>query len=88
MIRHNILFLGVYVPVTMNGNIIVDGVLASCYPSVDHDLAHFRMTPLRWFPEATEWIFGQDNGWQVFVKITVQLEQYLVPYLFVYKDGV
>ena len=30
---------------TMEGNIIVDGVLASCYVSPDHDLAHIAMTP-------------------------------------------
>ena len=30
-------FLGVFVPVTMEGNIMVDGVLAFCYASADHD---------------------------------------------------
>ena len=31
----------------MEGNIIVDGVLASCYASVDHDLGHIAMVPMR-----------------------------------------
>ena len=47
---------------------MVDGVLASCYPSVDHYLSHIGMTPIRWFPEIVEWIFGDDNGWQNYVK--------------------
>ena len=41
-----IVFLGAFVPLTMKGNIVVDGVLASCYASFDHDLAHFVMTPM------------------------------------------
>ena len=53
---------GAYVPVTMEGNLIVDGILASCYPSFDHDVLHFGMTPLRWFPGMTEWFFGEDDG--------------------------
>ena len=44
----------------MNGNIMVDGVLASCYSSLDHDLHHVVMTPLQWFPEVTKWTFGGE----------------------------
>ena len=64
---------------------MVDGILASCYPSTDHDLAHFGMTPLRWFPELTEWIFGNDNGFQAYAKITAYLQQYLVSNGFVFE---
>ena len=32
-------------PLTEEGNIVVDGVLASCYASFDHDLAHIAMVP-------------------------------------------
>ena len=61
--------VGAYVPVTMEGNIIVDGILASCYTSAHHDLAHIGMALVRWFPEKMEWIFGDDNGIQGYVRI-------------------
>ena len=41
--EYKIIFLtipGAFTPVTMEGNIIVDGVLTSCYASASHDLAH------------------------------------------------
>ena len=37
---HVVCLLGAYVPLTEDGNILVDGVLASCYASFDHGLAH------------------------------------------------
>ena len=37
-------------PLTAEGTIVVDGVLASCYASFDHDWAHLLTTPIRWFP--------------------------------------
>ena len=45
----------------MEGNIVVDGVLASCYAFSDHDLAHLGMTPMRWFPGMMNWIFGSTK---------------------------
>ena len=48
----------IYVPLTMDGNIMVNGVLTSCYASSDHGLAHIALAPVRYFPEITEWIFG------------------------------
>ena len=69
-------FLGAYVPLTGEGNIIVDGVLASCYPSSDHDLAHLVMTPMQWFPTLIEWILGQKKGIQGFVNIVETLGKY------------
>ena len=54
-------YVGAYTPVTVIGNIVVDGVLASCYAFPDHDLSHITMTPLQWFPHLTEWIFGNDG---------------------------
>ena len=78
---HNVyLYIGAYVPVTMEGNIVIDGILASCYPSSNHDLAHFGMAPIRWFPEIIECIFGEDDGFQGFVKINKYLSQWLFPY--------
>ena len=72
-------FLGAYVPLTMEGNMIVDGVLASCYPSSHHDFAHFGMTPMRWFPEMTEWVFGENNGFGGFIHINEELAKWVFP---------
>lgn len=39
---------GMVAPVTMQGNVIVDGVLCSCYAMIaDHDIAHTVFSPLR-----------------------------------------
>ena len=64
----------------MEGNIIVDGVLASCYPSADHDLIHIGMFPARWFSDVVEWIFGQENGLSSYVKITEEFGKWSLPY--------
>ena len=67
--------LGAYVPVTMEGNIIVDRVLASCYASSDHHLAHLVMAPIRWFPEMIQWVFGEDDGSTAYVNILKGLKK-------------
>ena len=79
--------LGFYVPLTMDGNILVDGVLASCYASLDHDLFHALMTPLQWFPEVTKWTFGEYNGLHAYVKILADVARWLAPHGFVYEDA-
>ena len=61
----------------MEGNIVVDGVLASCYAGYDHDLAHVMMTPLRWFPETVEWIFGAANGKMSYVDVIKNLGKWM-----------
>ena len=33
----------------MEGNIIVDGVLTSCYGIVDHDIVQIVMKPIQWY---------------------------------------
>ena len=48
---------------------MVDGVLASCYPSVNHDVSQIGMTPMKLFPGAVGWIFGEENGLQGFAII-------------------
>ena len=80
------IFLGAFVRVTMDGNIMVDGVLASCYSSLDHDLHHVVMTPLQWFPEVTKWTFGEENWLHAYVKILADLAC-LAPHRFVYEDA-
>ena len=59
---------------------VVDGVLASCYPFYDHDLAHMTMISLRWYPEVMEWFFGVDDGFPGFVMILEILGNYVLPY--------
>ena len=57
----------------MEGNIIIDGVLASCYASFDHNLTQLGMVPIQMFPEITDWIFGRDNAGPSYVNIVQEL---------------
>ena len=43
--------LGAYVPLTGDGNIAIGGMLGSCYALFGHDLSHFAMTPMQWYPD-------------------------------------
>ena len=83
------IYLGAFVPLTKEGNIMVDGVLASCYGNFDHDLAHLMVTPLRWFPHEVEWLFGGDeqNGFTVFINIVHHLGYSLSPNNYVFFIG-
>ena len=63
----------------MEGNLVVDEVLASCYPSANHDLAHIGMMPTRYFPSIMELIFGEDNGFSVFSNIANDLGGWVLP---------
>ena len=71
---------GAYVPLTEEGNLIVDAVLASCYASFHHDLAHIGMTPIKWFSEAMQWIVGEDDRKLAFVSIIKKLGKWILPY--------
>ena len=70
---------GTYVPLTQEGNIMVDGVLASCYASVNHDVGYLATAPLRWFPRMMEWMFGEYNGFSNFANIAHNLGKWLLP---------
>ena len=59
----------------MEGTIVVDGILTSCYASVDHDIAHIGMSPLRWFPGIMRWIFGAENERSPFVTMAKDLKK-------------
>ena len=72
--------LGAHVPLTMEGKLMVGGVLASCYPSADHDVVHVGMSPLRLSPYIVSGIFGEDNGFAVFVDIAADLGGWVIPY--------
>ena len=63
----------------MDRSIVVDGVLASCYPSAHHDLAHITMTPMLWFPQIFEWIIGDDKGIQGYAKMAEDLGLWVIP---------
>ena len=76
----NVIIPGAYVPLTLEGNIVVDGIFVSCYTIVHHDVAHIVMTPMRWFPDIAEWIFGGDNGSQAYVNIAEVLCNWMLPY--------
>ena len=72
-------FPGAYVPLTKEGNIMVNGVLASCYPFTNHYLAHISMTLMQLFPRVTELIFGYDNGLQAYVNTLDSLGKWVLP---------
>ena len=48
---------------------MVDGILTYCYASINHELAHLVLTPIRWFPKITQWIFGENNGSPGYINI-------------------
>ena len=68
-----------YVPLMMEGRIVVDGVLASCYPTVDDDLSHIGTAPIHWFPEIINWLFGENNENPGFVDVLVDLRTLVLP---------
>ena len=70
--------IGAYVPLTADGNIVVEGVLASCYASCHHDLAHFAMTPMQWYPEIISWIFGVNKGYPGYVSIAEEVGRWVL----------
>ena len=71
--------LGAFTPVTMEGNVVVDGVLASCYVFDDHDLAHLLMTPIRWFPNILPLLLGNNNGMHGFISIAEDVGTWMLP---------
>ena len=71
--------VGAYVPLTTQGNLVVDGVLTSCYPSASHEVSHIGMTPMRWFPEITQWIFGDHGAFPGYVIISDKLGKWIIP---------
>ena len=66
-------------PLTAEGNILVDGVLASCYADFPHYLAHLTMMPMQRYSKVMEWIFGDDVGFQVYVSSAMKLGKLMLP---------
>ena len=73
-------FSGAYAPLTLNGNSIVDEVLASCYASVLHDLGHFGMTPIKLLPDINDWILGHDEKFPAYITIFQECMEWLLLY--------
>ena len=67
-------------PLTTAGNIVVDGFVASCYASVDHDLAHTSTFLMRWLPSIVEWILGKDKEIPAYVKIAAAIGEWVLPF--------
>ena len=74
------LCLGAYVPLTLDGNIVVDGILASCYASLIHDLSHISFKPMQWFPNIIQQIFGEDDEAPAFMKTAKEIKKWFMPY--------
>ena len=58
---------------------MVDGVLASNYANVDHDMAQVVVFPMQWLPKIMTWIFGEDRGFPAFVSITNDVAMLMMP---------
>ena len=65
----------------MVGNIVIEGVVSSCYALYNYDVAHIALTPIRLLPRFTEWVFGNDMGGQTFVEIAKYLGNFALPLL-------
>ena len=72
-------FQGTIVPLTAEGNIVVDGVLASCYADFPQYLAHLTMTPMQRYSNVMEWIFGDDTGFPVCVDSAMNFGKLILP---------
>ena len=82
-----VFILGAFTPLTVEGNIIIDGALASCYAFPDHYLAHIMMTPMRWFPAALELIIGKKDGSPEFINMAQDFGELLLPHGFTYGQS-
>ena len=63
----------------MEGNIVVNRVVSSCYATINHDLAHIGMTPVIWVPDIVQWIFGEEDGLSAFAKTIEYMKKSMVP---------
>lgn len=77
---------GSFAPVTVQGTIVVDQVLASCYAVIeDHDLAHWALAPVRLAHWLSTLLFSsqpqasaQNDGVHWYSKILYQLGTWLL----------
>ena len=59
------------------GTLLLTGVLASCYATVDHDLVHVGVTPIRWFPGMMGLIFGENYGFSLYAKTAEDMAKWM-----------
>ena len=71
--------LGAYDPLTMEGNLLVNDIVASCYAKFDHDLAHNVMKPIQWYPAIMKWIFGVDDMSPIYVTTAKEVGKWFLP---------
>ena len=64
----------------MDGRIVVDGILASSYAFLGHDLARVGMIPIRLFPQLMEFLFGDDIVSPVFVNVIKHMGELILPF--------
>lgn len=77
---------GSYAPVTVQGTMVVDQVLASCYAVIeDHNLAHWALAPVRFAYWVSSFLFSsqpqasaQNDGVHWYSKILYQLGTWLL----------
>ncbi|XP_070550385.1 sonic hedgehog protein-like [Ptychodera flava] len=84
---------GVYAPLTVDGRIVVDGTLTSCYAMVDHDLAHFAFAPLRLLHRisTTLWYFMaqfQSEGVHWYPKLVYTLTAGYLDQSLIHPNGI
>ena len=60
-------------PLSEEGNILVDGVLTSCYAGYHPVLTHFAIMPMQPLPNIIEWTLGDDIGFPVYAYIAHKL---------------
>lgn len=73
---------GAIAPLTASGNIIVDGVVASCYAKVDNqELAHLAFTPVRFVHNFASGFLNaysvKPNGQHWYVKLLQKINSYI-----------
>ena len=58
---------------------MVDGILASCYADIHHDLGNLFMMPTQWYTKTMNWILGYDIGFPVYVSTSGELGKMVLP---------
>lgn len=71
---------GVYAPLTLQGNIIVDGVVASCYAIInDQNIAHWAFFPVRAFDNLKNFYEKIMNFFQLRERTTIIINRKPIP---------